>query len=374
MGDTRYKIVFVDDNVANLTLGRNMLKTFYEVYPAPSAEKLFEILENVVPDLVLLDIEMPEMNGYEVIRRLKGHEETKHIPVIFLTAKNDGENELKGLSLGAIDYIAKPFSIPLLQKRIEVHLLVEDQRKELEAQKRELINFNCNLLDMVDAKTKTLVELQNVVISIFAELIESRDDITGGHIGRTREYLRILIEAMQGDSLFYKEIEGWDMMIILQSAPLHDIGKIAIKDSILHKPSRLTEYEYDIVKTHVAFGEKVIDKIMSNTSEQAFLELTRLFVSTHHEKWDGSGYPNGLKGYEIPLHGRMMALVDVYDALISDRPYKEAYTHEDAVEIILNGRGTYFDPGLVDLFLDINDKFKEITLRSGMAALINSNI
>jgi len=375
--ESRYKnIVLVDDDMVNLTMGYDALASDYDVVTVDSGARLFKILDRFVPDLILLDIEMPEMNGYDVIKILKENEETKNIPVIFLTAKSSGDNELKGLSMGAIDYITKPFAPQLLQKRVEVHLLIERQRKELEeqkteleAQKVELIRFNNNLQEMVEEKTKTVIDLQNAVLHTVAELIESRDGVTGGHIGRTQEYLRVLLEAMMEDPFFRDQLEKWDTWLILQSAQLHDVGKIAIRDSILQKPGKLTEAEYETIKKHVMYGENIIDNIISQTKEHDFLEQARILVSTHHEKWDGSGYPKGLKSDEIPLQGRMMALVDVYDALVSYRPYKGPCSHEEVVGIISEAKGTQFDPDLVDVFLRINEKFKAISHNDGESGL-----
>jgi len=368
MDTRRHTIFLVDDDLVNLSMGCDALAVVYNVFTADSGARLINMLTKRIPDLILLDIEMPIMNGYDTLKYLKEHEETKDIPVVFLTARSDSANELRGLTLGAVDYISKPFSIPLLLKRIEVHLLVESQRRELESQKSELLVFNHKLRELVDAQTKTIVDLQNAVMNTFADLIEYRDGITGGHIGRTQDYIRILIEAMRDHPLYGKAIEEWDTTLILLSAQLHDIGKIAIKDNILLKPDRLTREEYEIIKTHVAFGENVIDKIMGKTSDRAFLEQARIMVSTHHEKWDGSGYPAGLKGGSIPLQGRIMAIVDVYDALISDRPYKKAYRHEEAVRIIADGRGVQFDPDLVDIFLSNNENFKEVALTHNIIA------
>jgi putative two-component system response regulator len=356
--NTDRKIIFcVDDAVTNLAIVKNTLAEHYNVFTMNSGARLLKILEKNIPDLILLDVEMPEMNGYEAIKIIKSNKETEHIPVIFLTAKSDGESELAGLSLGAIDYIIKPFSPPLLLKRIEVHLLVESQKKEL-------MHYNDNLLQMVAAKTKTVVELQNAVLQTMAELVEYRDDVTGEHIARTQRYLAILLGALQQHGLYQEEISSWDLELVLQSAQLHDVGKIVIRDSILQKPGKLTVAEFEQVKAHTTFGEQVIEKIKQNTSDQAFLEYARIVAATHHEKWDGSGYPRGLRGEDIPLLGRLMAIADVYDALISARPYKTALAHEEAVAVVAAGRGTQFDPALVDLFLGIADEFNVIATRS----------
>ena len=353
MGMDRKTIFCVDDAVTNLTIVKNMLAETYNVFTMNSGARLLKMLEKNIPDLILLDVEMPEMNGYEAIKIIKNKKETEHIPIIFLTAKNDTASELEGLSLGAIDYIIKPFSPPLLLKRLEVHLLVESQ-------KRDLIYYNNNLLEMVDAKTKTVVELQNAVLQTMAELVEYRDDITGRHIERTQSYLSILINALLQHSIYTDEISTWNIELVVQSAQLHDVGKIAISDHILQKPGKLTAEEFEQVKEHTTFGEKVIEKIKKSTSEHAFLEQARILVATHHEKWDGSGYPKGLKSEEIPLQGRLMAIADVYDALISDRPYKRAFTHKEAVAVILAGKETHFDPVLIDLFLSVADQFGKI--------------
>ena len=359
--DTDRKTIFcVDDAVTNLTIAKNSLAEYYNVFTMNSGARLLKILEKNIPDLILLDVEMPEMNGYEVIKIIKNNKETEHIPIIFLTAKNDAESELKGLSLGAIDYIIKPFSPPLLLKRIEVHLLVESQKKEL-------IYYNDNLLKMVEAKTKTVVELQNAVLKTVAELVEYRDDITGEHIERTQSYLAILVRALTKYGLYTEEISSWNMDLVLQSAQLHDVGKIAIRDSILQKPDKLTVEEFERIKEHTTFGEKVIERIKQSTADQAFLEYAKIFAATHHEKWDGSGYPRGLRGEDIPLLGRLMAIADVYDALISARPYKKAFTHKEAVTVIAAGKGTQFDPVLADLFLGVADEFEAVAARANTA-------
>jgi len=349
----RKTVFIVDDNITNLTVGADTLSDAYNVFTFNSGALLLKRLEKHIPDMILLDVEMPEMNGYDVIKIIKGKKETESIPVIFLTAKNDFESELKGLSLGAIDYIIKPFSPPLLLKRIEVHLLVESQKAELQ-------DFNNNLLDMVDAKTKTVVELQNTILNTLTRLVDRRDDITGGHIERTQRYMVVLLNIMMESDYYRTEASLWDLDLIIQSTQLHDVGKIAIRDHILLKPGKLTEEEFEIIKTHATVGEDFILEIEKNTSEHEFLEYAKVFTATHHEKWDGSGYPRGLKGEEIPLLGRAMALVDVYDALVSERPYKRGFSHSEAVAIIKAGKGKHFDPSIVDLFLSISDKFSHI--------------
>ena len=353
----RKTIFIVDDDHTNLMAVRGVLETQYDVLTLGSGERLLKTLDKKIPDLIILDIEMPDMNGYDTIRALKAKEETADIPVIFLTAKTGDEAELEGLSLGAMDYITKPAPPPpLLLKRIELHLLVESQ-------KRELKRFNVNLQDMVAAKTKSVLELQSAVLKTISELVECRDDATGGHIERTTQYLGILLNALLSRGEFKDKLSTQNMDLLLQSAQLHDVGKIAVKDSILKKTDKLTPEEFEEIKTHASFGAEIIEKIKKNTTEKSFLEYAQVFAATHHERWDGTGYPLGLKGEEIPLEGRLMAIADVYDALVSDRPYKKAFSHEMAVEIIKDGRGTHFDPSLADLFVEVSDEFNDVLIR-----------
>jgi len=361
MESIRNKIIMVDDNLANLTIGRNLLKTFYEVYPATSAAKLFEILEHIMPDLILLDIEMPEMNGYETIKKLKADQRYSDIPVIFLTSKADEASEMEGFDLGALDYVAKPFSGPLLLKRIENQLLISAQKKELLANQEELQDYADNLEVKVREKTAEVINLQNAVMSTVADLVEFRDKHTGGHISRTQLFLQSLINEVIREGTYADEVSKWDMDFFLPSAQLHDVGKIGISDTILNKPGKLTPEEFEIMKTHVDIGVEAIERIMNETNEHTFLAHALLIAGTHHEKWDGTGYPTGLKGLNIPIEGRLMAIADVYDALVSIRPYKKAFSHEEACKIIEEGAGTHFDPVLVKVFKNVEDEFKEIT-------------
>ena len=353
MEKRRKTIMLVDDNVANLTAGKNMLKDTYEVFPIPSGEKLFLLLQKITPDLILLDIEMPGMNGYQVITKLKEDEATAGIPVIFLTSWSDPESELEGLSLGAVDYVFKPFSPPLLIRRIENHLLIESQKQSLE-------DYNKNLQQKVEQKTRQVLELQNSILNTMAELVEFRDGTTGGHIARTQSYLQLLVEHLLSEKIYWNEVSSWHLEFLIPSAQLHDVGKIAISDTILNKPAKLTSEEFETMKQHAIFGENAIDSIMRTTTENDFLKHAKTFAGTHHEKWDGSGYPRGLTGTMIPLEGRIMAIADVYDALIALRPYKQPMSAQEAEDIILKGRETHFDPALTDLFKVLSPQFAEI--------------
>jgi putative two-component system response regulator len=344
-------IMLVDDSLTNLRMGKAALSDTYDVFTVPSAEKMLDLLKRNLPDMILLDVNMPGMNGYEAIKKLKANPETRDIPVIFLTAQSDSGSELEGLTLGAIDYITKPFSPSLLHKRIEVHLLVESQ-------KRELQNYNKNLQQMVAEKTKTVLKLQNKILKTVAELVECRDDITGRHIERTQHCLGIMAAAMLKRGLYPDQAKDWDIELLLHSSQLHDVGKISIQDSILRKPGRLTEDEFNEMKKHTSFGVRIIEKIEDNDDDNHFLTYAKIFADSHHERWDGAGYPHGLRGEEIPLLGRLMAIADVYDALTSERPYKKPFPHQEAVSIITDERGTHFDPLLTDLFIEIADELE----------------
>jgi putative two-component system response regulator len=346
----RKTILLVDDNMTNLAAGKHILKDQYKVYPLPSAVALFELLENLTPDLILLDIEMPEMDGYEAIQRLKASRETALIPVIFLTAHSDERSELKGLSLGAVDYINKPFSGPLLMKRIETHLSMAEQQAQLAA-------FNTDLQNLVQRRTNQIYRLQEAMLEAIADLVEFRDENTGGHVTRTQSYVRLLLEGMLERGVYFDEASRWDRNIVVASSQLHDVGKIAISDAILNKPGKLTDEEFEVMKTHVTRGENIIRRLKQNAGESDFLHHALLVCSGHHERWDGGGYPLGLAGRDIPLEARMMAIADVYDALVAERPYKRPFSTETAHGIITEGAGSHFDPELVSVFSEIADDF-----------------
>ncbi|MDR1899675.1 MAG: response regulator [Treponema sp.] len=353
MDSQRKTILVVDDDQVHLTAGKNILKGMYNVFPVPSGEKLFEILDKVSPDMILLDIEMPEMNGYEVIKKLKNTPKTEDIPVIFLSAKIDPNHELEGLGLGAVDYIYKPFSPILLIRRIETHLLLSFQKKELK-------RYNESLQTMVLERTEQVVELQNSVMNAIAELVECRDDESGGHIIRTQKYLEILLDRLISEKIYEDDIAAWNLAFLIQASQLHDVGKLNVNQNILGKPGRLSAEEFELVKNHALWGAAIIEKVEKQINEHTFLYHAKIFAASHHEKWDGSGYPSGLKGEAIPLQGRLMAIADVYDALISKLPYKSPVPPGEAREIILSEKGRHFDPVLVDVFDSLSGKFAEI--------------
>jgi len=347
------KVIAVDDNLTNLSVLKNVLKPYYETYTVSSAEKMFDLLQKVKADIILLDVEMPDLSGYEAIRILKNNLAYKDIPVIFLTALNEEQDEMKGLDLGAVDYICKPFVAPLLLRRIETHLSLAEH-------KRELQELNESIQKKYLNKAGEVTELQNAILDIIAGMVEDRDEDTGGHIHRIKRYLSCLIDALTEMDIYSEDVLSFDMEFLLPSSQLHDLGKIAISDVILNKPGKLTDEEYEIMKTHAQIGVDAIVKMEKITKDSGFLEYAKIFAGTHHERWDGSGYPNGLRGTDIPLIGRLMAIADVYDALVSARPYKEAYSCEKAISIIREGSGTQFDPLLIDTLDKISDQFAYI--------------
>ncbi|MDR1612561.1 MAG: response regulator [Planctomycetota bacterium] len=348
---SRPLIMLVDDNRTNLLTGKKALSEDYTVLTVPSAGKMLEALEWRRPELILLDGDMPEVNGFEAIKLLRERPGTRDIPVIFLTAMSGSADELEGLRLGAVDYITKPFSPPLLRQRIALHLLLVNQ-------KRELREYNANLQGMIEAKTKTILKLQNKILAAMAEMVEGRDVAIGDHIVNTQLYLRRLLSAAIDAGIRPEESRGWNVELLAQSSQLHDVGKISIRDGVLKKPGKLTAEEFDEMKEHVRFGIGFIERLEDGEEDSVFLRYAKIFIAFHHEKWDGSGYPHGLSGESIPLLGRMMAIADAYDVMTSERPYKKAFSHDEAVRIIGEDKGTHFDPALVGLFEEISGTFR----------------
>ena len=344
------EIFVVDDNITNLAVAKNVLTDLYKVRTIPSAAKMFDILDKVTPDLILLDIEMPDMNGFEALSILKKSKKTANIPVIFLTGSDDNNEEARGFEMGAVDFINKPFSEPVLQNRIKTHLDIDAIIKERSAKLHQ--------------QSVRLQNLQDAIIYTLAEMVEKRDKNTGGHIERTTSYITIMIEEMLANGPYSNELREADIDRLISSARLHDVGKIAISDTVLNKPDKLTDEEIEIMKTHCEEGVAIIDSITSRTEKEGgdekFLNNARLIISSHHERWDGKGYPQGLAGENIPIQGRIMAIVDVYDALVSVRAYKKAFPPDEAVKIIMEGAGSKFDPGIAEVFLKVKDRLEAV--------------
>ncbi|MDF1485096.1 two-component system response regulator [Ramlibacter sp. H39-3-26] len=352
-------VLVVDDTPDNLALMGSLLKAHYRVKVANSGEKALKIAHgDMPPDLVLLDIMMPDMDGYEVCRQLKAHAATRDIPVIFLTARSNTEDEHRGLEIGAVDYITKPISPPILRARVQTHL-------SLKATADFLRDKSAYLEREVALRTLEVRAIQNVTIMAMASLAETRDNETGNHIRRTQLYVRTLAEKLRYHPRFVDALNNDRTIDMLyKSAPLHDIGKIGIPDSILLKPGKLTVEEFEIMKTHTTLGRDAIEEAERRLGTKVeFLQTAKEIAYSHQEKWDGSGYPEGLVGDAIPVSARLMAVADVYDALISRRVYKPAFTHEQACAIVSKGRGTHFDPDIVDAFMELTEDFRGIAQR-----------
>jgi len=332
-------IFVIDDVDVNLAKAEQALEDSYRVLTLPSAINMFELLEKITPDLILLDIEMPEMDGFTAMTKLKENPKTANIPVMFLTVSNDAAIEAQGIELGAVDFVIKPFSVPVLRNRIAYHLHINELIKE---------------------RTKKVEHLQNGIVSVLANMVESRNEITGRHIEFTSMYVKILVEAMLEKGVYAKEMQDWGLDLLVSSSRMHDIGKITVPDLILNKPGKFTEEEFAAMKKHVSAGEQIIDKIaaQTNMTDDIFLRSAKLAAGHHHEKWNGTGYPRGLKEEDISLQGRIIAVADVYDALVSERLYKQAFSDEDAVEIIMAASGKHFDPKIIEVFFEVKDKFK----------------
>ncbi len=350
-------VLVVDDTPENLTVIGELLDGVVRVKVANGGEKALRVATNSPPDLILLDIMMPGMDGYEVCRQLKAQALTREIPVIFLTARSSVEDERFGLQLGAVDYITKPISPPILLARVRTHLAMKRSADFLR-------DKNAYLAQEVELRTAENLAIQNATIQVVTSLAETRDPETGNHIRRTQHYVRALASALSkkprdADALTPEFIET-----LFRSAPLHDIGKVGIPDRILLKPGKLTPEEFEIMKQHAVLGVQAIERAEVQLGmEVDFLRTAKQIAGGHHEKWDGTGYPRGLRGEQIDLAARLMAVADVYDALISRRVYKPAMSHVQAMEVMARGRASHFDPVVLDAFVAIEPEIQAIAQR-----------
>lgn len=351
MNNKHGKILIVDDTPVNIKILMELLKDNYKVIGVTSGRKAIEMAnKEPQPDLIILDIMMPEMDGYEVCSELKSDERTRNIPVIFLTAMSDKDNETKGLKLGAVDYITKPFNAELIETRISTHIELKRNRDNLKA--------------LVDERTKEILLTRAVMIETLGTLAEYRDPETGGHIKRTQNFVKVLAKELSRLDKYRDILTDEYIELLYQSAPMHDIGKVGIRDCILSKHGKLTDEEIHEIQSHCLYGYKTLETAEQKLGKGSFISVAKEMAYTHHEKWNGRGYPNGLKGDDIPISGRIMALADVYDALISKRVYKEPFSHEKAFEIIMNGDGRTgkddFDPDVTAAFAEVHLVFKNI--------------
>lgn len=342
-------ILMVDDVELNHIAARAVLEDTYELYEALSAEEAFDILEKVIPDLILLDVIMPGMDGYGMIKLLKKNSLYKNIPVIFLTADNRAEAEVEGFNCGIVDYITKPFVPIVMKKRIETQIALAEYERSLER--------------MVERKVAEVENMYDLLTVSFAGLVESRDGVTGGHLKNTSIYFTLFIEHLMNLPKYKEALDLSTVRTAIRTAPLHDVGKIAIEDAILRKPGSLGETEFEQMKEHAIIGGDIFSFIKERIPDKDYADVAEKIARYHHEKWDGTGYPEGLKGEEIPLVARIMSIVDVYDALTSERPYKEPFSHEKSMAMIVERSGINFDPELVIEFVNIEAGIRECLQR-----------
>lgn len=354
----RPTLLVVDDTPENLTHMAGILKDEYKVKVANNGEKAIAIAgSDPKPDLILLDIMMPNLDGYAVCATLKRDPLTRSIPVIFLTALSDADDERHGLELGAVDYITKPISPPILLARVKNHLRLKSATDFLRDQ-------NAFLEMEVERRTHQVRAVQEVTILALASLAETRDDDTGNHLKRTQAYIQCLVRRLTAQPEFSEGLTDAYVSMIVKSAPLHDIGKVGIPDSILLKPAPLEAEEFEIMKLHTVLGRDAIENAERSLGFRVeFLRVAKEIAYSHHEKWDGSGYPEGLAGERIPLSARLMAIADVYDALISRRVYKAPIEHDRACQLVMDGKGSQFDPEIIDAFVACLPDFREIAQR-----------
>jgi putative two-component system response regulator len=361
-------IYVVDGSSVTLESAKTALPKSYEVFLIQSAAKMFEHIERKRPDLIILAIELPDMNGFDAIKTLKAKEETGSIPVIFLSGRTDNETLKTCLEVGGSDFLPKPIQPKLLQNIVELHLtivaqdnLVEFQSQLLENNQRELDAFDYDFDNLVKRKSSQVLEHHGAVLDTVSKLVEYRNYANVGRQQRDHRGLAIMIKALKERGIYCDQIKDWDLELLLQSARLHDVGKLAVSGDLLSKPGRLTTSEYEQVKQHPTLGVQILSHMEELAFDHALLKYAKVFAETHQERWDGSGYPSGLAGEDIPLPGRLMAINVVYHALTTERPYKKALSHEEAVKVIISGKGTHFDPVLVDVFAEVASEFRLIS-------------
>lgn len=342
----KLKILIVDDAPANIELLMGILANEYEVAVALDGERALKIVEKVMPSLILLDIRLPGIDGYEVCSRLRANPITAEIPVVFLTADTDRGSESKGLLSGAVDYITKPVDPDLVRLRVRTHLELKRHRDQLSS--------------LVKARTRQLTQTLNVMLASLGTLAEYRDNETGAHIFRTRSIVNVLAKQLRAHPLWHSILTEEYIEFVTTAAPLHDIGKVGVPDHILRKPGPLTSEEFAEMKKHPTMGYQVLRAACENLEEPRLVEIAAEIAYCHHEKWDGTGYPRGLVGEQIPHSGRLMAVADVYDALVSERVYKRAMPHETAIDIIRANSETHFDPSVVEAFLQMADSIQHL--------------
>ncbi|MDR1137773.1 MAG: response regulator [Synergistaceae bacterium] len=345
------KVLIVDDTDLNIDILVDALEGRYSLYTALDGESALMQVKKNAPDIILLDVVMPGMSGYDVCMKLKADPSTADIPVIFLTAMTDINDKARGFELGAVDYMVKPFAILEVQARLDVHLSLLNAKKALK-QQNELLEMK------VRERTQELSVTQSVIIEAMASLAETRDHETGDHVMRTRFYVQILAVRLEAHPRFRDYLIMLDPDDLGTAATLHDIGKVGVPDHILLKPGRLTPDEFEEIKKHTIYGHDILSRLVRRLPGNTFLKLADEIAWTHHEKWDGTGYPRGIKGDNIPIPGRLMAIADVYDAMISPRVYKGPMSSDDAMSFISSKAGTHFDPDVAAAFVELRETFQ----------------
>jgi len=350
----RGTVMVVDDNPANLKLMEGMLRSGgYQVRSFPRGRMALIAASERPPDLILLDIDMPEMTGYEVCDQLKSSPQLSDIPVIFLSAMNAPEDRLRCFRAGGVDYVSKPFQFEEVQARVDAHVRLRRLQQEIQTD-------NCRLHETVQIQVKKIADAQMETIFAIARLAEARDDETGRHVERVQNFCRLLAVRLSEDPKYKTAVGGAWITNMFHASPLHDIGKVAIPDRILLKPGPLTPEEFAIMKTHAILGSRTLKTVHESYPDNDFIEMGIQIARSHHEWWDGTGYPDGLAGEEIPLCARILAVADCYDALRSKRSYKPAIRHDETCARILAESGTHFDPAVTAAFSELGDTFRDV--------------
>ena len=345
-------VLVVDDDVTSLKRAISILESDYRVAAAVSGETAFKYLENNRPDLILLDLNMPGMDGYQVIEKLQKDPEFAKIPVVFLSGEQTPQIEAQCLGAGAVDYVTKPYVPIVLQSRVQRAIELYKYRTQLESivkeQEREIL-----------ARTERISDIQEAVIVGMANLIEERDNSTGHHVKNTQTYVKMLCEALRERGLYSDTLTEEYIDRLIKAAPLHDVGKIKITDLILQKPGKLSPEEFRIIQNHTRYGADIVEDILGGVEDADYLEQARDVALYHHERWDGTGYPEGLSGENIPLGARIMALADVFDALYEDRVYHRGIRRlETVLSILEESAGTQFDPTITTVFIAMEKQLK----------------
>ena len=352
-------VLVVDDDTANLMLAKKILGGDYRIAAANSGEAAIRYLENNRPDLILADINMPDMDGFEMVAQIKQNPQWRSIPVIFLTADKSEETEIRCFNAGAVDFVGKPFLPDILTSRVNRTLELERYRNDLEKMVEEQAQ-------QLTGALRRISDIQEHVIMGMATLIESRDGSTGKHVKNTRMYVQMIAEELKNKGLFPDIINKDYIEKLCKAAPLHDVGKIQVPDSILQKPGKLTPEEYDQIKSHTVCSAAILDDIIGDVEEEGYVRMVKDVAMCHHERWDGKGYPNGLSGEEIPLCARIMAIADVFDALYEERCYKPAIRPIERIyDIFEEGKGTQFDPVITEVFLGMDEQLRDMLAKRG---------